>query len=289
LEFSKDPQIPGFINEIHKTGSIEIMPPDINNSDVGFVADYEEERIFWSISKIKHVGISAVQEILDKRKEGDFTSMEDFLNRIEKKKVNKRAVTNMILAGCFDMMYKVDRHSDRKQVLQELYDIRKEKEKDYVEWFDSKGTKHEWFWTLKQHEVSGLGDMSYKKALSFSDHLGSRVSGYVEPEEFYSEDSISKSVVIGGIITEVKEKKIKKGMMGTITLDCNSEPITIRVWPDRWESKNSNDEVMRQVITKSKGRILFISGKVCGPSQWNADNIMQSISEGRSATKWDVL
>lgn len=284
LEFAKDDQIPGFVNEIHKTGSIEIMPPDINNSDVHFVADFKEDRVFWSITKIKFVGEASVEVILEERKSnGKFTSIENFLERIDKRYANKRAATNMILAGCFDLAYDISDVTRRREIVEKLYAARSVKEKDHAEWLSSDSANHEWFWILKQHEVSGLGDMSYKKAISFSEKLSNQVSKFVEPEEFFSEDSYGKLVVIGGIVTEVAEKKTKKGMMGAVTLDCNSEPVRIRIWSEQWEGNKDGYGSMREDIMKSKGRILFISGKVAEPSQWNPDSILQTVGGGQKS------
>jgi len=289
LQFTKDDQIPSFVGEINKTKSIEIMPPDINNSNVNFIADYKERRIFWSITKIKHVGESSVEILLEERIEnGPFKSLEDFLERVEKRRFNKRSVTHMILAGCFDLMYNISNVKERKSIIQDFYIARDIKPKDFAEWYTSDSTDHEWFWILKQHEVSGLGDMSYRKALSFSKELSSHISMFADPERFYSEEVCGEHVVIGGIITSVEEKKTKKGMMGSITLDCNTELIKIRVWSEQWEGDKEGYGSMRNDLLKAKGRILFISGKVAEPSQWNPDNILQTVG-GKRRTLWDIL
>ena len=285
LQHSKEDQIPKMINEIRKTGSTEIMPPDINSSDVGFKADYKDDRIFWSITKISNVGEATVKSILDNRdNQGKFFSMKEFLKRIEKKTINKRVVTNMILSGCFDLIYDIKNVIDRKQILLDFYELREIKEKEHAEWIHNPSAKNEWFWILKQHEVSGLGDMSYKKVMQFTKTFANNISEYVDNDEFYYTEAVDKHVVIAGIIIEAKEKPTKKGMMGVITIDCNATPITIRVWNDMWEGETS----MRDSVMKSKDRILFISGKVSGPSIYNADNILQTSSRGK-VTKFEIL
>ncbi len=289
LQFARDVQVPGFVGEINKAGVIQIAPPDINNSDVTFVADYEEDKIFWSITKIKFVGEPSVEAILnERRKGGKFKSIEDFLERVDKKYTNKRAATNMILAGCFDIMYKIDSVVERGDIIEDLYFYRNVKEKDQAEWLNSSSANYEWFWILKQHEVSGLGDMSYKKAINFSEKFSNKVSMFVDPEEFFDESSYDKTVVIGGIVSEVSEKNTKKGMMGNITIDCNSELIKIRVWADQWEGKVGEGTTMSDELMKSKGRVLFISGKVAEPSMWNPDSILQSIG-GKNKTIYEIL
>ena len=78
-----------------------LMPPDINRSDVDFyIIDDEMNKIVYPLSMIKGVK-NAAQEIV---KFKPFSSMEEFLGKVEKRKVNKRVVTAMIWAGAFDEM-----------------------------------------------------------------------------------------------------------------------------------------------------------------------------------------
>ncbi len=93
-----------YIDETKRMG-IELSPPDICDSQLEFSAITKETReiILFGLGAIKGVGEAAVYSILETRKEGgDFTSVEDFVNRIEPSKVNKRVVESIIKAGGFD-------------------------------------------------------------------------------------------------------------------------------------------------------------------------------------------
>lgn len=80
---------------------IAILPPDVNESGGEFVATSEGVR--FALSGIKGVGHGVVEAIIEEREvSGLFTSFQDFLTRIDVKRVGKKSIENMIDAGCFD-------------------------------------------------------------------------------------------------------------------------------------------------------------------------------------------
>lgn len=81
--------------------AIEVLPPDVNESDVKFTV--YNGKIRFGMAAIKNVGENAVQGIIKERNEnGGYKSFRDFCERIEGKDVNKRCVESMIKSGCFD-------------------------------------------------------------------------------------------------------------------------------------------------------------------------------------------
>jgi len=93
-----------YIDETKRMG-IELSPPDICDSQLEFSAITKDDReiVLFGLGAIKGVGEAAVLSILETRAEGgDFTSLEDFVNRIEPSKVNKRVIESTIKAGGFD-------------------------------------------------------------------------------------------------------------------------------------------------------------------------------------------
>lgn len=283
LHFAKDDKIPAFIGEIHKTGSIEIVPPAINDSELEFKPDYKEEKIYWAINKIKYVGAAAVSNIMAEREEnGRFFSLDEFLERmsarIEKynispNPINKRVVESLIIAGAFDEVENLKNPRERWPLMQEYWEIRKIKDKDLPEWSASQATDQDWFWVLMQRDLSGLGEMNFKMALeqtemSFLSHK------YLDTQELFSEDSVGKMAVIGGIIHNVKPAISARNAPALITLVNNDEQINIKVWAKHWtgEQNVKGLEKLRDEVTAGKGRILYFYGKVSapwGPEQYN--------------------
>ena len=93
-----------YIDEVKRMG-IELAPPDICDSQLEFSAINKEgqEVILFGLGAIKGVGEAAIHAMLEEREEnGDYTSLQDFVNRIEPSKVNKRVIEAIIKAGGFD-------------------------------------------------------------------------------------------------------------------------------------------------------------------------------------------
>lgn len=89
-----------FIHECHSL-HIKILPPNINESGTEFIAT--EEGICFAMLGIKGMGEACVIAIVEEReKTGPFTSLYDFIKRIDKRKVTKKNIENLIEAGCFD-------------------------------------------------------------------------------------------------------------------------------------------------------------------------------------------
>src|SRR5581483_3599627 len=93
-------KVPFFVNRCDEMG-IEVLPPDVNTSDHGFVVSGNSIR--FGLDAVKNVGHIAVQAILDARSEGgDFTSLWDFCERVDTRAVNKRAVECLVKCGALD-------------------------------------------------------------------------------------------------------------------------------------------------------------------------------------------
>jgi len=100
-----------YIDEVKRMG-IELSPPDICLSQLEFSAttrkseeseDGEQKIILFGLGAIKGVGSAAVLSMLENREEyGEFKDLQDFVNRIEPSKVNKRVIESAIKAGAFD-------------------------------------------------------------------------------------------------------------------------------------------------------------------------------------------
>jgi DNA polymerase-3 subunit alpha len=83
--------------------SIDILPPDINHCNREFMVIGKAIR--FGLEAVKGVGSSAIESILSVRqKDGPFTSLEEFLRRVDGKKVNKKVIESLIKSGAFDSL-----------------------------------------------------------------------------------------------------------------------------------------------------------------------------------------
>ena len=92
-----------YIDEAKRMG-IELAPPHINRSYMEFSPTTidGQDLILFGLGAIKGVGESAVRSILEVRKEGAFDDLQDFVNRINPNKVNKKVLESIAKAGGFD-------------------------------------------------------------------------------------------------------------------------------------------------------------------------------------------
>jgi DNA polymerase-3 subunit alpha len=79
---------------------IEVVPPSVLTSYRLF--EVGENRIYYSLAAIKGVGDAAVEHIVEKRKEKQFESIEDFCSRVDPRIIGKRVLESLICAGAFD-------------------------------------------------------------------------------------------------------------------------------------------------------------------------------------------
>ena len=79
---------------------ILVLQPDINSSEFDF--SIEGQSIRFGLSAIKNVGKSAIDSIVEARSKHAFIGLKDFLSRVDVRKVNKKTVESLIMAGAFD-------------------------------------------------------------------------------------------------------------------------------------------------------------------------------------------
>jgi DNA polymerase III subunit alpha len=103
-----------FILDECKGMKIKVLPPDINESHANFTVVGKNE-IRFGLWAIKNVGHNIITTIIGERKaQGKFQSIEDFINRIQSKDLNKKSMESLIKAGAFDKL------EERNALLQNL-------------------------------------------------------------------------------------------------------------------------------------------------------------------------
>ncbi|MBV8553776.1 MAG: DNA polymerase III subunit alpha [Acidobacteriaceae bacterium] len=91
-----------YINECREMG-IQVLPPDVNQSDLNFTPSGESIR--FGLGAVKNVGEGAVDAIVSARQEeGRFTSIYNFCERVNLGNVNRRVIESLIKAGALDSL-----------------------------------------------------------------------------------------------------------------------------------------------------------------------------------------
>ncbi len=78
----------------------EVLPPDVNQSDLAFGA--VDGKIRFGLGAIKGVGESAIEAILEARTKGPFRDLFDFCERVDARRVNRKGLEALVKAGAFD-------------------------------------------------------------------------------------------------------------------------------------------------------------------------------------------
>ena len=99
-----------YIMECRKM-NIKILPPDINEGERDF--SVSDGKIRYALSAIKSVGRGVIDNIVKERKaNGPFISLKDFIERLSGKEVNKRTIESFVKSGAMDGL-----HATRRQLM----------------------------------------------------------------------------------------------------------------------------------------------------------------------------
>ncbi len=211
------------MNECQHMG-ISVLPPDVNESFVEFAVVPKKEEIRFGMSAIKNVGIGAVEEILRARKEGQFTSLEDFFKRVNSRSVNKKTVESLIKAGAFDafksrsiLLNNIDSLISFSQKTQ------KEQESGQVDLF---GSSEDTAVSTVAEITLGPEEIAYTQTeflqwerelmgLYLSAHPLSDFENYLSektnPISTVTKRDEGKKATVGGLVTDVRVIQTKKG------------------------------------------------------------------------------
>jgi len=87
-----------------KERKIEVLPPDVNESERDFTP--VAEGIRFGLAGVKNVGEGAIESILAVRnEEGPFLGLYDFARRVNARKVNRRVAESLVKCGAFDAFH----------------------------------------------------------------------------------------------------------------------------------------------------------------------------------------
>ncbi len=90
-----------YMEECQRMGLL-VLGPDVNESLKGF-AVAKENVVRFGMNAIKGVGEAAVEDIIAEREaNGPFTTVYDFIKRVNQRTVNKKSLESLVLAGALD-------------------------------------------------------------------------------------------------------------------------------------------------------------------------------------------
>lgn len=245
-----------------RTMGIEVLPPDINESEVRF--SVSDGKIRFGMAAVKNVGESAVGEIIvERNNKGAFKSFMDFCERIDGRDINKRCVESLIKCGAFDSfgVFRSRMIAVYERILDGVSQNRKRNLEGQLSLFDMGGGQQQKM-TITEDIYPEIKEYAPKMLLSMEkEMLGLYVSGHPlsefeneireqvtllssdfgSSEGEASEDADTNGVkglkdgmivTVGGIITEKKAKTTKSNnLMAFITLEDLFGSMEVIVFP----------------------------------------------------------
>ncbi|MCQ2492957.1 MAG: DNA polymerase III subunit alpha [Lachnospiraceae bacterium] len=273
---------------------IELLPPDINQGQSGFSVIEENGRkaIRYALTAIKAVGRPVIDSIVEERKErGDFKDIKDFLERVQDRDVNRRAIEAFIKAGAMDTL-----GGNRRQLMMVYGSImdninhnKKNQMSGQLSLFDIVEEEDKSFFEVKLPNVAEY-DKEYKLAME-KEVLGIYVSGHPLEEyqelmdkhvtaramDFQLDDETGEVsvkdqsyAVVGGMITEKTIKYTKKNEpMCFVTLEDQAGSVEVIVFPKNYVAFNS------KLTDEAK---VFVRGRVQAEEERDAKLLCEDVA-----------
>jgi DNA polymerase-3 subunit alpha len=255
-EMDKTDSVVKFISEASQMG-IKVLPPDVNESNMFFTV--VGPNIRFGLGAVKGIGESAIESVLEaRRRMGRFTSLLQFCEEVDLRACNKKALEALIKSGSFDFV-----GTTRKALFEQLENTadsaqrtKEEKERGQNSLFAMLGSGG-----APGSSSSRLSSSSNAPAIApvewpddellrfEKETLGFYVSGH--PLNKYNEELklfagattetlykfIDGTVNIGGIVSQMKKSKIKKGpnegkLMAKFFLDDQFGSVEVVVFSD---------------------------------------------------------
>ncbi len=234
-----------YINEC-RDHEIEVLPPDINESDQDFTVI--NDRIRFGLAAVKNVGDAALDSIIEERRQdGPFKSLVEFCSRVDLRRVNRRVVESLIKSGAFDSLSakRSQLFAILDQALDQAQAAQRDRQSGQISLFtvmDSEITT-----TYSTVVLPDIPEWSQKEKLAHEkETVGFYITGH--PLENFKDEIKTvadteltelaecidgQPVRVGGIVHAFKDHTSRKGeRMGFLTLEDIAGTADIVLFPD---------------------------------------------------------
>lgn len=261
-----------YIAECREMG-IEVLPPDVNNSGYDFtIEDHPNgsSAIRFGLGAVKNVGQAPVEEIIRGRNDAAdgmsrvFNSLNDFVKRVDLRKVGKRSLECLIKVGALDQL------GERGAMLASIDQIVtvstshfRAKEMGQMDLFGGMSVEETPSLVLQtQNSMSKKDQLDWEKellGLYISDHPLNAYLRQVENKISHNSNALVETeenakVTVGGVVNRLQPTRTKKGqMMAFVTLSDTFGDMDLVFFPKTWEQ-------CQQIV--NLGVALLVEGKI---------------------------
>lgn len=266
-----------YIDHCRRLG-IEVLPPDINESGVSFTV--VGDKIRFGLGAVKNVGAAAVEQLLEERQNGPFTSLADFCTRMNGR-CNKRMLEYMIKGGCMDELpgHRAQKLAAMDELLARSARLNKQKVSGQMDIFDVLGEPE------PEDELPPIEPMDRKELLKAEkEALGMYITGH--PLEDYTEllDAMNvasiptldesregREVTVAGMVAACRTMITRRGKrMAFLTLEDQFSSLEVIIF----------EEVLNQAQDLLQGDFpLLVKGMLEFPTQGEPKVRAESITK----------
>ncbi len=266
-----------YITEAKEMG-INVLPPDINESYFDFVPN-KKGNIRFGLKAIKNVGTNSIDSIVNSREEEVYKSFEDFLEKVDIKKINIKTLEALIKSGCFDELG-VKRSQllvKYEEVYEKISNSKKKVNSNQTSFFDMVDNEEDFFESSIEYPEIEEVDLDIKLEQE-KEFLGIYVSGH--PLDDYQEkirkltnatcnideNNNNSSLCFAGRILEVHQHYTKNNnLMAFVTLEDWDTSLDVVVFPKTYED-------FKNVL--KKGKVIMIVGRKSEQDSFIANKIL---------------
>ncbi len=245
---------------------LTVLPPDMNQCEYRFTAQ-DEQTVVYGLGAIKGVGGSAIDSMIEERNaNGPFADLFDFTRRIDTRKVNRRTLEALVMAGALDVfgenratlmaslpaaLKMAEQHTrDQAVGMQDLFGMGEAVEADsgpvayhrQPEWSEDERLSAE-------KQTLGL----YLTGHPIERYL-EELSSFVSARIVDLKPTRDQTVVVAGLIVAMRTMNTRRGdRMAFITIDDRSARIELAVFSESFQR-------YRDLL--SKDRLIVVEGEV---------------------------
>ena len=221
MDISNQNKLGEFYEELKRL-NIKIIRPHINECFAEFKSD--ENNFFYAMGAVKSVGFEAISNIVKERKKnGKFKSINDFINRVNPKDINKLQLEGLVKSGAFDSL-----NANRQSLYNSIPNLILKSKNTYenkaanqIDLFDLNDSDEE----RNKSYINNINDWDFEERLSkefqaigffMSDHP---INKYKEIFDDYKiinyknfiSDNSNKNCSIAATLLKIQERKTSKG------------------------------------------------------------------------------
>lgn len=277
-----------FMEECKRMG-LKVLGPDINESQQGFSVNKEGE-IRIGLDGLKGVGEAAIENIIEERKKGYFTSIFNFMERINQRTVNKKSIESLVYSGAFDSFKELHRAQyfytspgETANFIEKLIKygniVQNNKVTHSASLFGEASMPH-----ITQPKIPSCSEWSLTEKLNFEkeitgmfisghplDHFSFELKHYnVTPlnifnsiKESSAQTDLNKKLRLAGLITDAKHRITRKGKnYGVFLLEDYTAQSEFTLWSEDYIRWKEYLDIGKTVLVDGVFKERFNSGQI---------------------------